>query len=87
MIILTDRGLNAVLDSQFKLGADASVSLAHLGAGISGATTAAVGADIVTYARTRGLFAGLSLEARKRTSTRASASTPCSPAAAAAPSS
>lgn len=62
MIILTDRGLNAVLDSQFKLGADASVSLAHLGAGISGATTAAVGADIVTFAKTRGLFAGLSLE-------------------------
>jgi lipid-binding SYLF domain-containing protein len=62
MIILTDRGLNAMLDSQFKLGADASVSLAHLGAGISGATTAAVGADIVTYARTRGLYAGLSFE-------------------------
>jgi hypothetical protein len=51
-----------VLDSQFKIGADASISLAHLGAGIEGSTTAALRADIVTYARTRGLFAGISLE-------------------------
>lgn len=62
MMILTDRGLNAVLDSQFKLGGDASVSFAHLGVGIEGSTTAAVGADIVTLARSRGLYAGVSLE-------------------------
>jgi len=62
MIVLTERGLNAIMDSQFKVGADASVAFAHLGAGVQGATTAAVGADIVTFARTRGLYAGLSLE-------------------------
>jgi len=62
MMILTDQGLNAVLDSQFKVGATASVAVAHIGAGIDGATTAAVGADIVTFARNRGLFAGISLE-------------------------
>ncbi|HYF08672.1 MAG TPA: lipid-binding SYLF domain-containing protein [Acetobacteraceae bacterium] len=62
MIILTERGLNAVLDSQFKIGADASVAFAHLGAGVEGSTTAAIGADIVTFARTRGLYAGVSLE-------------------------
>lgn len=62
MIVLTDRGLNAILDSQFKFGADASVAFAHVGAGVQGATTAAIGADIVTFARNRGLFAGLSLE-------------------------
>lgn len=62
MMILTDRGLSAVLDSQFKVGGDASVSFAHLGVGIEGSTTAAVGADIVTLARSRGLYAGVSLE-------------------------
>ncbi|MDB5314433.1 MAG: putative rane associated protein [Rhodospirillales bacterium] len=62
MMILTDRGLNAMLDSQFKVGGDASVSFAHLGVGIEGSTTAAAGADIVTLARSRGLYAGLSLE-------------------------
>ncbi len=62
MIIMNDRGLNALLDSQVKLGADASVAIAHLGVGVEGSTTTAVGADIVTFARARGLFAGLTLE-------------------------
>jgi lipid-binding SYLF domain-containing protein len=62
MLIMNDRALNAMLDSQFKLGADAGVALGTLGRGISGATTAAIGADIVTIARARGLFAGISLD-------------------------
>ncbi|WP_137127130.1 lipid-binding SYLF domain-containing protein [Roseomonas sp. HF4] len=62
MLIMNDRALNAVLDSQFKFGADAGVALGTLGRGISGSTTAAVGADIVTIARARGLFAGVSLD-------------------------
>ncbi|MBE9606637.1 lipid-binding SYLF domain-containing protein [Acetobacteraceae bacterium H6797] len=61
VMIMNDKGLKAVLDSQFTIGADASIAVATLGAGVQGATTAAVGADIVTYARTRGLFAGISL--------------------------
>ena len=61
MIILTEKGLGAVMDSQFKIGADASLAIATLGAGIEGATTAAVGADIVAFAKARGLFAGVSL--------------------------
>ncbi|HUB12154.1 MAG TPA: lipid-binding SYLF domain-containing protein [Acetobacteraceae bacterium] len=62
MMIMTQRGLNAVLDSQFKLGADASVAIATIGGTVGGATTAAVGADIVVFAQTRGLFGGISLE-------------------------
>lgn len=62
MLIMNDRALNAVLDSQFKFGADASVAVATLGAGIEGATTAALRADIVALAKTRGLFAGAALE-------------------------
>lgn len=62
MMIMTGRGLNAVMDSQFKLGADASVAVATVGGSVGGATTAAVGADIVVFAESRGLFGGVSVE-------------------------
>ena len=60
-LIMSDRGLTAVLDSQFKIGADASATFVDLGGGIEGATTAALRADIVGFTRARGLFAGISL--------------------------
>lgn len=60
MMIMTDRGLSAVMDSQFKIGADASLVLATIGGGIQGSTTAAAGADIVAIAKSRGIFAGIS---------------------------
>ncbi len=62
MLIMNDRALQAILDSQFKFGADASVAVATVGGGIAGATTANVGADIIAYARARGLYLGVSLE-------------------------
>ena len=62
MMILTDKGLNAVLDSQFKIGGDVSIAIADMGAGLEGSTTSAAGADIVAYSKTRGLFAGVSLQ-------------------------
>ena len=62
MIILTEKGLRALMDSQFKIGADASIAFATVGAGVEGSTTAAFNADIVAFATTRGLFAGVSLE-------------------------
>src|SRR5271165_1633832 len=62
MFILTEKGLNAVLDSQIKLGANASIAVATLGASIQGSTTTAVGADIVAFAASRGLFGGIALE-------------------------
>lgn len=61
MAILTQRGLAAIMDNQFKIGADASIAVVTAGGGVEGATTAAVGADIVAFQRTRGLFAGISL--------------------------
>ncbi len=61
-IVLTEKGLAALMDSQFKIGADASVAVATYGAGISGATTAALRADIVAFAQARGLFAGIALD-------------------------
>ena len=62
MIIRSDRGLNAILDSQFKFGADASVAVAAYGGRVEGATTANLGADIITVSRSRGLFAGVALD-------------------------
>jgi lipid-binding SYLF domain-containing protein len=62
MLIMTQKGLNAVLDSQIKLGATASIAVATIGAGIQGSTTTAVGADIVAFSASRGLFGGISLE-------------------------
>jgi hypothetical protein len=50
------------MDSQFKLGANASIALFTLGAGVQGSTTAAVGADIIAFASSRGLYGGVSIE-------------------------
>jgi lipid-binding SYLF domain-containing protein len=61
-IILTDKGLQALLDHKFKVGAEAGVTVVAIGAGFEGATTAAVGTDIVAFANSNGLFAGASLE-------------------------
>ena len=61
-IIRTDKGLNAILDHKFKFGAEAGVTLVAVGIGLEGASTTAVGADIVAFANSAGLFAGVSLE-------------------------
>lgn len=61
-IILTEKGLSAILDHKFKFGAEAGVTMVAVGAGIEGASTSALGTDIVAYANSNGLFAGVSLE-------------------------
>ena len=61
-LLLTDKGIRALMDSQFKFGGDASVAVATIGAGVQGSTTTALRADIIAFAQTRGLFAGVSLE-------------------------
>jgi lipid-binding SYLF domain-containing protein len=62
MMIMTNRGLRSVLDSQVKLGADASIAVATVGGGVQGSTTASLGADIVAFSSTRGLYGGISLD-------------------------
>ncbi len=62
MMILTDNGLRSVLDSQFKLGGNASVAFVNIGGGVQGATTTNLNADIVAFERPRGFFAGFSIE-------------------------
>ena len=62
MLIMTQKGLHAILDSQFKFGADASLAIATLGAGVQGDTTGALGADIIAFSQSRGLYGGISLQ-------------------------
>lgn len=62
LIVLTEKGLNALLDSKFKFGAEMGLTVLSVGAGIAGATTSAVGADIVAYSKASGLFVGGALE-------------------------
>lgn len=62
LVIMTDKGLNAIINNQVKLGLDVSVAIGPVGRGLSGSTTTAAGADIVAFSRTQGLFAGGSLE-------------------------
>ncbi|WP_298162176.1 lipid-binding SYLF domain-containing protein [Acidocella sp.] len=61
IIIMTDGGLNALLNSQFKLGLDAGLSVATLGAGVNGAMSTALNADIITFSKSQGLYGGISL--------------------------
>jgi len=57
LLIMSDKGLNVVLKGKTKLGSDATAA-----AGPSGATAGSVGeADIFTYGKAKGLFAGVSL--------------------------
>ena len=60
MIIMTNGGLNALLNSQFKLGADAGITFATFGAGVSGAMSTAIDADIIGFTKAQGLYGGVS---------------------------
>ena len=61
MVIMNDRGMNALLTSKFKLGADASVAAGPVGRHAEGSTDWKLRAEVLTYSRARGLFAGISL--------------------------
>jgi lipid-binding SYLF domain-containing protein len=61
--IMTDKGLHAVLNNQFKFGADTGLTVLVVGAGIGASTTSNLGADIYAFSMTGiGLYGGLSLE-------------------------
>ena len=61
MLAMTERGANAMLSSGVKLGADVSVAVGPVGAGAD-ASTANFSVDILTFARSKGLYGGVSLK-------------------------
>jgi SH3 domain-containing YSC84-like protein 1 len=62
MVIMNERGMRALLSSKFKLGADASVAAGPVGRHAEGATDWKMRAQVLTYSRARGVFAGISLD-------------------------
>lgn len=61
LLLMSPRSANGVLTSKVKLGADASAAAGPKGRSAAAATDATMRAEILTYSRARGLFAGLSL--------------------------
>ncbi len=62
LLVMNDRGASAILTSKVKLGGDASVAAGPVGRDASATTDATMRAEILSYSRSRGLFAGISLE-------------------------
>jgi lipid-binding SYLF domain-containing protein len=62
LVVMNAKGARKLLQSKSKLGADASAAAGPVGRTASGATDLQLQAEILTYSRSRGLFAGVSLE-------------------------
>jgi SH3 domain-containing YSC84-like protein 1 len=61
MMVMNDRGMQALLSSKFKLGADASAAAGPVGRHAEGSTDWKLRAEVLTYSRARGLFAGVTV--------------------------
>lgn len=62
LVFRTPRGVDNLVSGKFTLGADASVAAGPVGRQASAATDVELKAEILAYARTRGLFAGVALD-------------------------
>src|SRR5213593_1669905 len=62
MLVMNEGAIDKLLSSKFTIGADASVAAGPVGRAASAATDAQMHAQLLTYSRSRGLFAGVSLE-------------------------
>jgi lipid-binding SYLF domain-containing protein len=62
LLIMNDRGATSVLSSKVKLGVDAAAAAGPKGRSAAAATDVQMKAEMLSYSRARGLFAGVSLE-------------------------
>ena len=62
LLVMNERGASSILDSKVKIGADASAAAGPKGRDASADTDAYLRSEILSYSRSRGLFAGISLE-------------------------
>jgi lipid-binding SYLF domain-containing protein len=62
MLVMNDKGAQSVLTSKVKLGADAAIAAGPKGREAEAATTGTLKAEILSYSRSKGAFAGVSLE-------------------------
>jgi SH3 domain-containing YSC84-like protein 1 len=61
MMIMSERGADNLLSAKFKIGAGASAAAGPIGREISAGTSYKMNSEILTYARSRGIFAGIDL--------------------------
>ena len=64
-VLMSDKAVDAMLSSEFKLGADASVSVGPLGRGVEASRTTDFTSDIYAFSKSVGLFGGGALEGAK----------------------
>jgi lipid-binding SYLF domain-containing protein len=62
LLVMNPRGAHSILSSKVKLGGDASVAAGPIGRTANASTDVTMRAEVLSYSRNRGLFAGLSLE-------------------------
>jgi|SRR5499427_4644528 len=62
LLVMNPRGADSLMGSKVKLGADAAAAAGPKGRAATGATDVVMRAEILSYSRSRGLFAGVSLE-------------------------
>jgi len=62
LLVMNDRGAQSILSSKVKLGGDASVAAGPKGRTASAESDVTLRAEVLSYSRSRGLFAGISLE-------------------------
>jgi lipid-binding SYLF domain-containing protein len=62
LLVMNPKGANSILSSKVKLGADASAAAGPKGRTAAADTDIVMKAEVLTYSRSRGLFAGISLE-------------------------
>ena len=62
LLVMNDGGMRRLLSDKFTLGGDASVAAGPIGRSVSAQTDAMMNAEMLSYSRTSGLFAGISLE-------------------------
>lgn len=62
LLVMNQRGADAILTSKVKIGGDASAAAGPVGRTAAASTDVTLRAEILTYSRSRGLFAGISLE-------------------------
>ena len=60
--VMTDKGMRAVMNREVTLGADAGIAVGELGKGVNAATGVGLKSDMYAFARSQGLFVGVSLE-------------------------
>jgi lipid-binding SYLF domain-containing protein len=62
LVAVNDKGLQDLLKSKFKIGGDASASAGPVGRNAQAATDLSLRAELLTYSRSKGLFAGIDLD-------------------------